>query len=140
MPALPRLSREARAKKKAQADRNHERYVIKTYGLTEGEYARRLEEQDGRCAICTRIPRNRRLAVDHDHETGRVRALICYRCNLYLGHWEFDPVAAHNAAVYLAAIAAGYGAGYDPLSKRLVEPDTAAPRPLSLPRVTRVAT
>lgn len=110
-----RPTREARAKKQARADRAHELYVQKTYGLAPGEYAQLLESQDGRCAICTRRPRNRRLAVDHDHNTGKVRALLCYTCN----HWvlryiEGDPIACHNAAVYFGNLARDYGRVYDP--------------------------
>ena len=123
--AKPVLSkREQRAKEKARADRNHDRYVQRTYGLTEGEYARLLAAQDGRCAICTRVPRRRRLAVDHNHTTGEVRALLCYFCNKYIGHWEFDPIAAHNASIYLGEIAAAH----------VLEP-AEAPAPLRLPGV-----
>lgn len=136
MPSSESLSRrEARAKEKARADRTHDRYVQRTYGLEAGEYARLLEAQDGRCAICTRHPRSRRLAVDHDHQTGRVRALLCYTCNKFvLGFVEFDPIAAHNAAVYLAGIAADFGPEYDPMPAALVEPRrTTGPRPLRVP-------
>lgn len=73
-----------------------------------------LDAQDGRCAICTRQPRNRRLAVDHDHFTGKPRALLCATCNKALGWWEFDPIAAHNASAYLASI-------YEALRHTLVE-------------------
>jgi hypothetical protein len=63
-----------------------------------------LADQGGRCAICMRIPRNRRLAVDHDHFTGLPRALLCYTCNKALGWWEFDPIMAYQAAQYLLDI------------------------------------
>lgn len=123
-------SREARAKEKARADRNHDAYVSRTYGLERGEYARKLAEQDGRCAICTRRPRARRLAVDHDHQTGLVRGLLCYTCNKFvLGFIEFDPIAAHNASVYIANIARDFGDLYDPdanVRGALVEPIRAA--------------
>lgn len=76
-----------------------------------------LADQGGRCAICTRIPRNRRLAVDHDHFTGLPRALLCYTCNKALGLWEFDPIAAYHAAQYLMAI-------YEALRHSLVEADS----------------
>lgn len=111
---MPRTARSASPSDKERATRAHERYVRKTYGLAPGEYAARLAAQDGRCAICMRVARTRRLAVDHDHNTGAVRALLCYRCNEYLGHWEFDPIATHNAARYLAEIARAYGPDYDP--------------------------
>ena len=134
--ASRRLDREARAKEKARADRNHDRYVQRTYGLQSGAYASMLEAQSGRCAICTRRPRARRLAVDHDHDTGEVRGLLCYTCNHFvLGFVEFDPIAAHNAAVYLARIARAYGPEYDPfpVSDPLVEADRPARRPMRVP-------
>lgn len=98
-------AREAKAKKKAQQDRYHDRYVQKTYGLSAGEYAARLAEQDGRCAICTRRPIRRRLAVDHDHETNAIRGLLCYHCNHeVIGRVEFDPIAVYNLIQYLQGI------------------------------------
>ena len=105
MSSVSLSNREARAKEKDRADRTHDAYVSRTYGIPRGEYERLLQAQDGRCAICTRRPRARRLAVDHDHHTGRVRGLLCYTCNKFvLGFVEFDPIAAHNASVYLADI------------------------------------
>ena len=110
-PRKPRLTREAAARKRAAADRAHDKYVQKTYGLAPGQYAEMLAAQGGRCAICRRVPRKRKLAVDHDHRTGRVRALLCYLCNKYLGQWEFSQETAANAARYLDAIAASYDPG-----------------------------
>ena len=110
MPRLTVEQRAARDKEKARAARAHDGYVSRTYGLERGEYARMLEAQGGRCAICTRRPRNRRLAVDHNHETGAIRGLLCYTCNHFvLGFVEFDPIAAYNAAVYLMGIAEDFG-------------------------------
>lgn len=134
-PRKPRLTSEARALKRAREDRAHERYVIKTYGLAPGEYAAMLAAQDGRCAICTRIPRNRRLAVDHDHFTGKVRGLLCYLCNKYLGQWEGDPIATYNAVLYLSGIARDFGPIYDPMPDPLVEADSPPQRALHLPPI-----
>lgn len=53
----------------------------KQLGVTEDEYARLLKVQGGGCAICGNTPKTRRLHVDHDHKTGAVRGLLCYRCN-----------------------------------------------------------
>lgn len=65
------------------------------YGLNFGEYARMFEEQCGVCAICglpeTSIHSNgkpRSLFVDHDHNTGRVRSLLCMKCNIGLGEFN----------------------------------------------------
>lgn len=56
--------------------------------LTEADYDRMLKQQKGRCAICRRPPRTRRLDVDHDHKTGRIRGLLCSNCNRFFGRLE----------------------------------------------------
>jgi hypothetical protein len=101
---VPR-ARTSSSASRSRAAAAHERYVQRTYGLAPGQYAAMLEAQDGRCAMCRRVPRRRRLAVDHDHITGRVRGLTCYLCNKYLGQWEGDPIAAYSASQYLLEIA-----------------------------------
>lgn len=61
------------------------------YGLTEESFNKLLASQGGRCAMpdCrTDKPRGRGWHVDHDHETGRVRAILCTRCNILLGLFE----------------------------------------------------
>jgi recombination endonuclease VII len=49
--------------------------------MTDDEYDAMLAAQGGVCAICGNAPKTRRLHVDHDHRTGAVRGLLCYRCN-----------------------------------------------------------
>jgi|SRR5215469_9672883 len=56
-------------------------------GVTEEEYERLLKEQDGGCAICGNPPKSRRLHVDHNHRTGKVRGLLCFRCNRQLPYY-----------------------------------------------------
>lgn len=60
-----------------------------SYGLTSQQYDAMLAKQRGLCAACGGLPgkssRTRKLAVDHDHATGRVRGLLCHRCNTALG-------------------------------------------------------
>lgn len=58
-------------------------YIEQKYGLTEAQYAKMLVLQGGVCAVCGRPPKTRRLHVDHDHKTGRVRCLACHKCNRY---------------------------------------------------------
>ncbi|KIQ62398.1 hypothetical protein TR51_25470 [Kitasatospora griseola] len=72
------------------------------YGITPEDYDRLNTEQGGLCALCDRPEENRRLAVDHDHETGKVRALLCSRCNTGLGNLRDDPALMLRAAVYVA--------------------------------------
>ena len=56
----------------------------KTYGIDNKKYEQRVQEQEGKCAICKKVP-EKTLCVDHDHETGHVRALLCHTCNRCLG-------------------------------------------------------
>lgn len=56
----------------------------KQLGVDDARYRAMLEAQGGGCAICGSKPRTRRLHVDHDHKTGRVRGLLCFPCNRLL--------------------------------------------------------
>lgn len=70
------------------------------YGITTEEYEEMLASQDGLCAICHKPPGKRRLAVDHDHGSGKVRQLLCNICNRALANLE-DPVWFAAATDYL---------------------------------------
>lgn len=59
----------------------------KALGVDDATYTAMLERQGGHCAICPNEPKTRRLHVDHDHRTGEVRGLLCYRCNRALPTW-----------------------------------------------------
>lgn len=64
--------------------------LLKRYGLTPAEYDALLTAQEGRCAVCPRTTgaTGRRLYIDHNHTTGKVRGLLCSQCNCVLGHAE----------------------------------------------------
>ncbi|MBD0689667.1 endonuclease domain-containing protein [Streptomyces sp. CBMA123] len=67
-------------RKQAGRKAAHESRVQRTYGLQAGEYDVLFAAQDGRCAICLER-RSQNLSVDHDHNSGAVRGLLCRRCN-----------------------------------------------------------
>jgi Autographiviridae endonuclease VII len=72
----------------------HRNYRVRTtYGLTVAEYRDLCERQDNRCGICRRdfAELGRRPSVDHDHDTGRVRGLLCDNCNRGLGFFKENP-------------------------------------------------
>ena len=73
----------------------------KQLGVTDEDYALLLASQGGGCAICGNPPRTRRLHVDHDHKTGRIRGLLCFTCNHFtLGRYA-QPWKLRRAADYL---------------------------------------
>lgn len=73
------------------------------YGISLKGYERLLAEQDGLCAICFGPPDdNRKLSIDHCHETGKVRGLLCTRCNMGLGYFRDAPNVLESAIGYLA--------------------------------------
>ena len=71
----------------------------KVYGLTPQEYNAKVYSQNGLCGICKRpeFPLN----VDHNHETGIVRDLLCNRCNMALGQFREDTTILKSAIIYL---------------------------------------
>jgi hypothetical protein len=79
----------ARAKKRhlENPDRTKNNDLMRTYGITLEEHTRMFEEQNGVCYLCKKPGDGRwkKLCVDHDHETGKVRKLLCRSCNTALG-------------------------------------------------------
>lgn len=77
------------------------------YGITLEQYDAMHAAQDGTCAICLNPEvamlrgKVRRLAVDHCHEHGHNRALLCSRCNTSIGKFEDDPELLRAAANYI---------------------------------------
>jgi hypothetical protein len=69
--------------------------------MTPGEYHARLIAQSGRCDICgDSLSRDHpRMSVDHSHHSGRVRGLLCQRCNSLLGFLEKPPRRVIYAAL-----------------------------------------
>lgn len=80
--------------------KEHRRKVSKRYNLKPGEYDRKLEMQGGVCMICGQAD-SKRLAVDHNHTTGKVRGLLCSNCNRALGHFKEDLDIIRAAVDYL---------------------------------------
>jgi hypothetical protein len=72
------------------------------YGITLTDYADMFTDQFGACAVCGGInPSGHHLAVDHCHDTGRVRGLLCHACNAGMGKLRDDPALLRRAATYL---------------------------------------
>jgi hypothetical protein len=96
-------------KAKAYYEANKERIIDQVrnsrYGITREQFLALDAEQDGRCAICkTPFPATgtTRRRLDHDHAIGgKVRGLLCARCNLGIGHFGDDSEVLRAAAAYL---------------------------------------
>jgi hypothetical protein len=72
------------------------------HGIAYGTYDTMLAAQHGGCATCGAPPPvDKALHVDHDHDTGRIRSLLCDRCNRGLGFFLDQPVLLERAAHYL---------------------------------------
>ena len=68
---------------------NRNSLLKRKYGITQAQYEEMVKKQNGRCAICkTDKPggAGKKLHVDHEHGTKRVRGLLCVSCNLILGY------------------------------------------------------
>lgn len=71
------------------------------YDLSLAEYDQMFKEQDGNCKICGLPEINRRLSVDHCHKTGKIRSLLCGRCNVVLGRVEENTETLWNMIEYI---------------------------------------
>lgn len=88
--------------KKYMQLKNTEYRLKKRYGIGMPEYLELAEKQDRACAICgSECLTGMWLAVDHDHETDKVRGLLCFKCNTGLGHFNDDPKTLRKAAEYI---------------------------------------
>lgn len=74
----------------------------KTYGITLDDYNAMFSAQGGKCAICNGTnPSGKSLAIDHCHETGKVRALLCINCNIGIGNFKDNTETMLKAIEYL---------------------------------------
>ena len=84
--------------------------LIRLFGMTQDDYDKLLKSQNGLCAICGIASHPeagkgrgspRCFPVDHDHQTGKVRAILCHECNKGLGGFKEDPKLMTKAIQYL---------------------------------------
>lgn len=76
--------------------------IGRKYGVTPERYIFMFKQQGGRCKICGARPKkSRRLAIDHCHETNKIRGLLCSPCNTALGLFQDNPELVNTAASYL---------------------------------------
>ena len=75
--------------------------VEAVYGLNEEQYMAKIDEQKNLCAICGKKYEGKILCIDHDHETGNVRGLLCNYCNIGLGNFKDNIKILQSAIGYL---------------------------------------
>jgi hypothetical protein len=96
-------------KKRYQAAARRDSHLMRTYIINQSIYDHILLMQDGHCALCPATESGRKddkhLIVDHDHETGDVRGLVCHHCNIMLGGAKDNTTTLQNAISYLAKYA-----------------------------------
>jgi hypothetical protein len=117
-PFTTELSPEAKEKKRAYERAyyraNSQKHMARTsadrlkreFGITLVCYLAMTHLQDGKCAVCRKTPGQTskpgmRLVVDHSHDTGKIRGLLCYNCNLLLGHARDNQDVLRSAMNYL---------------------------------------
>jgi hypothetical protein len=81
------------------------RHRKRKYDLTNEQYNRMSEEQNGCCIICGKHQSELKqpLGVDHDHRTGKNRGLLCKKCNFGIGYFDENINSLENAIIYLGA-------------------------------------
>lgn len=89
-------------------------YNLSKYGLTIPQYEAMVTEQEGKCKICRRTvdQLGERLLIDHCHNTGKVRGLICRDCSTGLARFKDHPTIIRNTQSHIAH--ALWGVPYEP--------------------------
>jgi hypothetical protein len=90
--------------KKEMAPYYRNKHLEAKYGINQVVYEQMLKEQDGKCAVCfieEKYTENSRLCVDHNHETGEIRGLLCKKCNQALGLLQDNADFCESAGRYL---------------------------------------
>lgn len=99
----PEVRRRSYLKARERALQYSREYNLnRKFGIGFIEYQKLLEKQKGICAICKEPPKTRMLAVDHCHDTGQIRGLLCSKCNRGIGYLNDDPERLKQAIKYIS--------------------------------------
>lgn len=74
------------------------------YGITLEQYNKLLDQQNGKCAICGGGNGKHKLVIDHDHATGKIRGLLCKKCNTAIGMMNDNPDLLLRGSDYLRRV------------------------------------
>lgn len=85
--------------------KKHLNEIKSLYGISQIEYEKMLKDQNGKCKIChsdsTNHKKQKRFNIDHDHKTGKIRGLLCQKCNIGVGAFKDSCEILGNALKYL---------------------------------------
>lgn len=100
---IKRVSGWSDERKEIERIRKYNRWLNRKYGISIQEYEKILESQNNRCAICKQSEPNGKgvFHVDHCHNNGHVRGILCAKCNILLGHADDNIVTLMSAIEYL---------------------------------------
>lgn len=99
-----KIRADANARYHANPQKHRDDFLRRRYGVSQVDYDRMLADQNGRCAVCGTaeyIGPGKKPHIDHDHKTGKIRGLVCVRCNVLLGMAQDQPARFYNAIEYL---------------------------------------
>lgn len=90
------------AYQKAYREENQDTILLRKYGITLVEKKKMKDEQGNKCKICQKaFTSDCKSNVDHCHTSGKVRGLLCWKCNVGLGSFKDNPLVLIKAAEYL---------------------------------------
>ena len=95
------LENKRRRRRRGEDPDYRDKERARRYGLSLQDYRAILARQGNACAICKKP--DVRLCIDHCHATGKVRGLLCDKCNMGLGNYNDDPSLMRAATAYLEA-------------------------------------
>lgn len=97
------LNESIEEKEKRKKNNRRRRDLENRYGLKFNEYHSLLRKQDNKCAICkiNFEKLNRNPSIDHDHNTGKIRGILCHQCNILIGMCFENEEILENAIDYL---------------------------------------
>lgn len=75
--------------------------LMRNYGISLNEFNDMYKNQNGKCFLCEKNIKGKEVKVDHSHNTGKVRKLLCHNCNTSLGLMKDNPDLFYKAAQYL---------------------------------------
>lgn len=99
-----RCKKRYRDNKAEYAESGRKRHLKKKYDITDADFSAMLSKQDGKCAVCrTDTPGGRfgKWNIDHCHDSGKVRGLLCWACNTGLGKFKDNEDFLASAIQYL---------------------------------------